>query len=38
VVAYKNHVSREKLDTKMKKILDGYEEEDNPLIVVCEMK
>lgn len=38
VVAYKNHVSREKLDTKMKKILDGYKEEDNPLIVICEMK
>ena len=38
VVAYKNYVSEEKLDAKMKKILDGYKEEDNPLIVICKMK
>lgn len=38
VEAYKNHVSKDKLDAKMKKILDGYKEEDNPLIVICEMK
>jgi hypothetical protein len=38
VMDFKSHVSEEQLDEDMKKALRGYEEEDNPLLILCEMK
>ena len=38
VVDFKGRVSMDNLNNDLRDILVGYEEEDNPLIVVCEMK
>lgn len=38
VMNFKSHMPKDELDADFQKILEGYEEEDNPLIVVCEMK
>lgn len=38
VMDFKSRVSEERLEANLKKVLKGYEEEDNPLIFICEMK
>ena len=34
---WKKHLEKY-MNAEMEKVLDGYEEEDNPLIILCEMK
>lgn len=38
VMRFKEHLSKSESASDLKKIIEGYEEEDNPLIVLCEMK